>query len=94
MKVVTLESIVNVIRKRRGYKGFLHKFIEECKIIDAIPIKEGATNGDMVKAMFKNVIIEESTDTFHLKYETVNSDPLFCVQVSKKWWNAPYRKAE
>jgi hypothetical protein len=59
---------------------------------DVIPIPEGATNGDMIKAMFPNVIIEESTDVFHLKYETVNSDPLFCVQVSKKWWNAPYKK--
>ena len=52
------------------------------------------TNGDMIKAMFPNVIIKESTDVFHLKYETVNSDPLFCVQVSKKWWNAPYEVEE
>lgn len=59
---------------------------------NAIIIPDNATNGDVIKAMFPNVIIEESTDTLHLKYETVNSDPLFCVQVSKKWWDAPYKK--
>lgn len=56
-----------------------------------IPIPEGATNRDVIKIMYPNVIISESEDTVHLKYPTVHSDPLFFVQVSKKWWNAPYK---
>lgn len=56
-----------------------------------IPIPEGATNGDVIKIMYPNVIISESEDTVHLKYSTVNSDALFFVQVSKRWWNAKYK---
>lgn len=65
-------------------------FLDVFKEMRIIP--KGATNGDMVKAMFPDVIIEEGEDTVHLKYPTVNSDPLFFVQVSKKWWNAPCKK--
>ncbi len=65
-------------------------FLDAFKEMRIIP--NNVTNGDMVKAMFPDIIIEESEDTIHLKYSTVNSDPLFFVQVSKKWWNAPYKK--
>lgn len=82
-------------------KGFTYitiddaiRVVSERPTADAIPIPEGATNGDMIKAMFPDVIISESEETLHLKYHTVNSDPLFFVQVSKRWWNAPYRKVE
>ena len=56
-----------------------------------IPILKGATNGDMIKIIYPNVIILESEDTVRLKYPTVNSDLLFFVQVSKRWWNAKYK---
>lgn len=92
MKVVTLDSIVAVIRARRGYKGFLYKFIEECEIVDAIPIPDGATNGDMIKAMFPNAKTWEVTrDDIHCAYIEfkdiceIKSFPL-------SWWNAPYQK--
>lgn len=66
--------------------------ILHAQTVKAIPIPEGATNGDMIKAMFPNVIIQENANTLHLKYQTVNSDPLFFVQVSEVWWNAPYKE--
>jgi hypothetical protein len=87
MKVVTLESIVSVIRKRRGYKGFLHKFIEECKIIDAIPIKEGATNGDMIKFVFNPVRIIKYTSDVQVYF----SDKYYQF-FGISWWNAPYKE--
>ena len=68
----------------------IEMFLDAFKEMRIIP--SNATNGDMIKAMFPDVIIEEGEDTVHLKYPTVNSDPLFFVQVSKKWWNAPFKK--
>ena len=38
MKAVTLNSIVSVIRARRGFKKYLSEFISECKIVNAIEI--------------------------------------------------------
>lgn len=52
MKAVTLNSIVGVIRARRGYKTFLSEFINECEIVDAIPIPEGATREQVFKEVF------------------------------------------
>ncbi len=86
-KVVTLDSIVAVIRARRGYKGFLHKFIEECEIVDAIPIPEEATNGDMIMAMFPNLKVKiEGT---HI---TCWNDEHRWFAPDYDWWNAPYTK--
>lgn len=89
MKVVTLDSIVSVIRARRGYKKFLSEFINECKIVDAITIPEKATNGDMVMAMFPNAIIEinELGSMVHVKY----NNHTCWVNYELDWWNAPYK---
>lgn len=57
MKVVTLGSIVSVIRARRGYKKFLSEFINECEIVDAIPI-------DRIKKLRKE--IDHSLDYYHV----------------------------
>ena len=55
MKVVTLDSIVSTIRAKRGNKEFLSKFIEECEIVDAIKIPEGATNGEVLMSVFHEI---------------------------------------
>lgn len=66
MKVVTIKSIVNVIRARRGYKDFLYKFINECEIVDAI--KNGTTNGEVIKNMFTNLKVEDNGVSIYLHY--------------------------
>ncbi len=83
MKVVTLNSIVAVIRARRGYKGFLYKFIEECEIVDAISIPKGSTNGDMIMAMFKCMVIDISDGKVYV-------EGIF-FPFDENWWNASYR---
>lgn len=60
-------------------------------IQNSIVLPDNATNGDMIKAIFPDVIVKKSEDVVHLKYPTVNSDPLFFVQISKRLWNAPYK---
>ena len=50
-------------------------------LINAIPIPEGATNGDMIKAMFPNISIYEHGSTY-----SVNNEYNF----NSTWWNKPY----
>jgi hypothetical protein len=67
MKVISLPEIASRIRcKRRSGRTFLAEFINQCKIEDAIIIPEGATNGDMIKAMFP-------TDYTHIYDRSVSS---------------------
>ena len=53
----------------------------------AIIVPEGATNGDMIKAMFPDIEMwGESKDT--LDYSLGG----MVHRVTKSWWNAPYKK--
>lgn len=57
--------------------------------VNAIPIPEGATNGDMIEAMFPNLEVEiEGT---HI---TCWIDEHRWFAPDCNWWNAPYRKVE
>lgn len=86
MKVVTLDSIVSVIRARRGYRRFLAEFINECKIADAIPIPNNATKGEMMQAMFDVEIVDDFAFSYGVKLNGSNY-----VQFNKDWWNSPYK---
>ena len=92
VKVDTKEHLMNDTSLLCGTYELetIEMFLDAFKEMRIIP--NNPTNGDMVMAMLPDVIIEESEDTIHLKYPTVNSAPLFFVQVSKKWWNAPFKK--
>ncbi len=62
---------------------------------NAIPIPEGATNGDIIKAMFPNQTIGCAipiTDRNGAKFyrTTING----VTDFTESWWNAPYRKVE
>ncbi|MBP5597202.1 MAG: hypothetical protein J6Y02_17600 [Pseudobutyrivibrio sp.] len=67
----------------------------ESKVDRAILIPEGATNGDVIKAMFPKVTIivnenlgEKGTVFVIFKnHETV-------ILFDLDWWNAPYKKSE
>ena len=56
--------------------------LEQLTSFDAIPIPEGATNGDMIKAMFPNISIYEHGSTY-----SVNNEYNF----NSTWWNKPYK---
>lgn len=52
---------------------------------NGIFISENATNGDVIKAMFPNIPIDED-DFFVRKSRHDNTE------YWKEWWNAPYKK--
>lgn len=64
--------------------------------INAIPIPEGATNGDMIKAMFPNIEVKP-----HMAYGLKNGIKVrvyidefsvFDLWFPTRWWNTPYKK--
>ncbi len=63
------------------------------KKIDIIPIPEGATIGDIIKAMFPNC--EQKEPMYNGYFEKYFDDDLenaSYMRVSKDFWNAPYKK--
>lgn len=51
--------------------------------VSAIPIPEGATNGDMIMATFPDELLTSITSTLWLGDN---------MSFNKEWWDAPYKK--
>ena len=59
-------------------------------ILNGTPIPDNATNGDVIKAMFPNIVVEEqSKDVFIVFNMDFQGTPFY-----KTWWNAPYQKGD
>jgi hypothetical protein len=65
-------------------------FLKTVPTANVVEISEGATNGDMIKAMFPNAIIEinELGSMVHVKY----NNHTCWVNYELDWWNAPYKR--
>jgi hypothetical protein len=56
-----------------------------------IYVPKGATNGDMIKAMFPNG--KEYDNDGDVRYEIeIDFDYSFCSYFDGVWWNSPYKK--
>lgn len=60
--------------------------ILEVEPVDVIPIPDGATNGDMIMAMFGCMVIEISNEKVYVEHIYFPFD--------EEWWNAPYKLRE
>lgn len=58
--------------------------IEDIPTVKAIPILDGVTNGDMIKAMFPNMYSEECEYDI---FTTLDGDTRFTYD----WWDSPYK---
>ena len=83
-----------------GYPTFGKSQIENAPTISAVPIPDGATNGDMIKALFPKVVAKQhitslslteamragiDCDVYTSKYK------FFTLWFPSEWWNAPYK---
>ena len=60
-------------------------------LVSAIPIPEGATNGDMIKAMFPNARIWKVTRD-NIRCACVEFNDICEIKTFPlSWWNAPYK---
>lgn len=69
------------------------KIVSERPAANVIPIPDGATNGDMIKAMFPTATFCDDMSCYGYVYSNV----VRCVEnymmtYSKSWRNAPYKK--
>lgn len=86
IKAVTLED----------YKRLLEQ--EPCGLCkedwSIITVPDGATNGDMIKALFGEPakISEKSGVLYKFMYR--NGRPMFSTFYEYDWWNSPYRKEQ
>ena len=66
----------------------LYKYISESRYeeVQAIPIPEGATNGDMIKAMFNCMVIAITNGKVYVEK--------IYFPFNEEWWNAPYKEVK
>jgi len=53
----------------------------------AIPIPEGTTNADMIKAIFPDVKVKEKNNGYEVYFGVGTAIQFF----NHQWWNAPYK---
>ena len=97
MRLIDLDDVEKKLQ-RLSYRIFdkrgieyedLYELLKNAPPIDAIPIPKGATNGDMIKAMFCDARIWQS-DSYHMAVEFKDA---LCIKLFEiKWWNAPYKE--
>jgi len=56
---------------------------------NVIEIPKGATNGDMIKALFSNIDASVSGDGDVIDVYNLG---IYCQTFDTEWWNAPYKK--
>lgn len=67
--------------------------VHEADTVNAIPIPENATNGDMIKALFPNATFYDDTFGYGYVYsDVVECKENYMMTYSKEWWNAPYKE--
>ena len=70
-----------------GDDGLDYEVLEQA-VVNGAPIPDNATNGDVIKAMFPNIEVEEQgKDLFIVFNMDIQGTPFY-----KAWWNAPYQK--
>lgn len=91
-KVTNESSIVDKEKHKTLMEDI--KRIQNALTVNAIPIPDGATNGDMIKAMFPNALISKDIDCYVVEIEYDNWDSSFKRTYPQDWWNAPYERGE
>ena len=85
------ESASHHAESGREYQLLLRdrNIVREQPITNVIPIPEGATNGDVIKAMFPQWDLREEIG---YEYKLFGETHKFEGLVDEDWWNAPYKK--
>ena len=56
-----------------------------------IEISDNATNGDMIKAMFPNIVIEPFYTNEPILIIDVGINEDCAIRCTQDWWNSPYK---
>ena len=89
-----LDRCVTCAKEHRQLAGWLKELKQLRELLaSAIPIPEGATNGDMIKAMFPNCEQKEHMNNgyFEMYFDGDFGNASY-MRVREYWWNAKYKK--
>ena len=87
MRLINADKLKKELLENEWDDGAIHDILDASPIVNAIPIPDNATNGDMIEAMFPNLKGREKAFEINV---TVNKNPIGGFAVD--WWNAPYGK--
>jgi hypothetical protein len=95
MELISKDTAIRVVDSGRNRQQLVD-MMQAVPPVNAIEIPDGATNGDMIKAMFPKCEQKEHINNngyFEMYFDNdlKNAD---YMRVSKKWWNAPYKGSE
>lgn len=84
VKFCDIQEFKRVYEHRVGtqFDNAIYEMEKKQFCTDAVPIPKGATNGDMIRAIFPNASVYEHASTY-----SVNNEYNF----NSTWWNAPYK---
>jgi hypothetical protein len=98
-RLISTSDLHNVVTKRKAEYGKLATLVDNIvedmvkETPTAIRIPKGATNGDVIKAMFPNCEQKENIHNgyFEMYFDGDFGNPSY-MRVREYWWNAPYKK--
>lgn len=69
-------------------------YMIENAILNGTLIPDNASNGDIIKAMFPNIITDEFASTIHATTKVVSNSVKGSISYDfwKDWWNALYER--
>lgn len=96
MRLIDAEQYRREFLNSRDFEPM--KILDFQPTVQAIPIPEGTTNGDMIKAMFPQYNYEEinyklrtSEDEWKVSSKKVRMHSEQIVDFESDWWNTPYK---
>lgn len=96
MELIDKKKLLNTTRIYRDdpqdviYRKYaVRQLIKSRPVVNAIPIPEGATNGDVLKAVFPKAIIVDVGRAVNVEFSE-DEENWFDLD----WWNAPYKGVE
>lgn len=87
-----LNQIMELEEQIEDLKNALYEARETLK--NTIIIPEGATNRDMIKAMFPTLEMKNECNGIFYMYDTEKDRGIPMIGVDYNWWNAPYKGVE
>lgn len=97
MKLIDRRKFLNITRIYKDdpsdvvfRKYAVRQLIKAQPVVNAIPIPEGATNGDVIKAMFPLAEVKEKNNGYEVYFGIGTATQYFNYQ----WWNAPYNSTQ
>ena len=93
-RLIDADRLISAFNKNVAGASAFYPLIDMQPTVNAIVIHDNATTGDMIKAMFPNLRVEEEIEgePRFVKIYPYNDGGFFYLL--KELWNSPYKRGE